>query len=315
MESKRQKITGNFWKENIGFLCSVPVFLLLLVLISFLYEIRTEFVFYIGALYCILSGLALGVQYSRFRRLRAEREELLQQEHTGHEQEHKAWEELQEKQDFFSLWAHQIKTPISALNLLLQGEQPDSVSCRQELFKIENYVEMALNYMRFEDMRNDLVLERYSLEDLVRQVVKKYATIFIYNHISIELKELQYQVLTDEKWFCFVLEQVLSNALKYTRQGSVTIFAKETEQGICLVVKDTGIGIRSEDLPRIFEKGFTGYNGRVDRKASGLGLYLCKGICGKLGHRIYVTSRPGEGTEVNLLLPFENVIRKDLNKS
>lgn len=227
-------------------------------------------------------------------------------------EESRQWEELQEKQDFFALWAHQIKTPIAALNLLLQGEKQDTVACRQELFKIESYVEMALNYLRFEEMSNDLVLERNSLEQLVRQVVKKYAAIFIYNHISIQLEHLDYTVLTDEKWFCFMLEQILSNALKYTKQGSVKISAEESENGLKVSVKDTGIGIRKEDLPRIFEKGFTGYNGRMDKKASGLGLYLCKGVCEKLGHEIRVVSEEGEGTTVILTLQLEKVQQSDL---
>ena len=227
-------------------------------------------------------------------------------------EESRQWEELQEKQDFFALWAHQIKTPIAALNLLLQGEKQDAAVCRQELFKIESYVEMALNYLRFEEMSNDLVLERNSLEQLVRQVVKKYAAIFIYNHISIQLEHLNYTVLTDEKWFCFALEQILSNALKYTKQGSVKISAEETENGLQIFVKDTGIGIKREDLPRIFEKGFTGYNGRMDKKASGLGLYLCKGVCEKLGHEIRVVSEEGEGTTVILTLQLEKVQQRDL---
>lgn len=146
----------------------------------------------------------------------------------------------------------------------------------------------------------------------MRQVVKKYATIFIYNHISIQLENLDYMILTDEKWFCFVLEQILSNALKYTRQGSVTILAQESDKGIRVIVRDTGMGIRSEDLPRIFEKGFTGYNGRMDKKASGLGLYLCKGVCDKLGHQIDVVSKEGEGTQVILTLQYEKVKQQDL---
>ena len=252
------------------------------------------------------------MQYRVFRKRIEQYEEKLKETRESNSEESIQWEELQEKQDFFALWAHQIKTPIAALNLLLQGEKQDAAVCRQELFKIESYVEMALNYLRFEEMSNDLVLERNSLEQLVRQVVKKYAAIFIYNHISIQLEHLDYTVLTDEKWFCFVLEQILSNALKYTKQGSVKISAEESENGLKVSVKDTGIGIRSEDLPRIFEKGFTGYNGRMDKKASGLGLYLCKGVCEKLGHEIRVVSEEGEGTTVILTLQLEKVQQRDL---
>ena len=291
-----------------------PAFLLLLAVVASLYDIGREYVFYLGAIHIILYGAALGLQHSRFRQSVKRSVQQLQDTEARGGEEHKKWEELREKQDFFALWAHQIKTPIAALDLLLQGEKPDSAGCRQELFKIEGYVEMALNYLRFEEMGNDLVLEKHDLEELVRQAVKKYAAIFIYNHISIRLENLDYAVLTDEKWFCFVLEQLLSNALKYTRQGSVAIFAEETEEGIRVNVRDTGIGIRSGDLPRIFEKGFTGYNGRLDKKASGLGLYLCKGICGKLGHKIEVTSKEGEGTNVALVLRSERVERQDLTR-
>lgn len=295
-----QKETGKilhrkFLSENIGLLLMAPVFLLLMFIVSNLYQLPAEYAFYLTSIFLILWVTTLCMQYRGFRK-RTEQYE----------------KESKEKQDFFALWAHQIKTPIAALNLLLQGEKQDAAVCRQELFKIESYVEMALNYLRFEEMSNDLVLERNSLEQLVRQVVKKYAAIFIYNHISIQLEHLDYTVLTDEKWFCFVLEQILSNALKYTKQGSVKISAEETENGLQIFVKDTGIGIKREDLPRIFEKGFTGYNGRMDKKASGLGLYLCKGVCEKLGHEIRVVSEEGEGTTVILTLQLEKVQQRDL---
>ena len=301
-----------FLSENIGLLLIAPVFLLLMFAVSNLYQLPTEYVFYLTSIFLILWVIVLCMQYRMFRKRLEQYEKELKEAREGYSQENILWQELQEKQDFFALWAHQIKTPIAALNLLLQEEKQDTAVCRQELFKIENYVEMALNYLRFEEMSNDLVLERNSLEQLVRQVVKKYAAIFIYNHISIRLEHLDYTVLTDEKWFCFVLEQILSNALKYTKQGSVKISAEETENGLKVLVQDTGIGIKKEDLPRIFEKGFTGYNGRMDKKASGLGLYLCKGVCEKLGHEIRVVSKEGEGTTVMITLQCEKVQQGDL---
>lgn len=301
-----------FLLENIGLLLLVPVYLIAVVVVSDLYQFPAEYVFYLTSIFLILWVIVLCIQYRMFRKRIAQYEKKLKEARESHSQENIRWQELQEKQDFFALWAHQIKTPIAALNLLLQEEKQDTAVCRQELFKIESYVEMALNYLRFEEMSNDLVLERNSLEQLVRQVVKKYAAIFIYNHISVQLEHLDYTVLTDEKWFCFVLEQILSNALKYTKQGSVSISAEETENGLQIFVKDTGIGIKSEDLPRIFEKGFTGYNGRMDKKASGLGLYLCKGVCEKLGHGIWVASKEGEGTTVMITLQCEKVQQGDL---
>ena len=301
-----------FLLENIGLLLIAPVFLILLFIVTNLYQFPAEYVFYLTSIFLILWVIVLCMQYRVFRKRTEQYEKERKEMQESNSEESRQWEELQEKQDFFALWAHQIKTPIAALNLLLQQENQDVAACRQELFKIESYVEMALNYLRFEEMSNDLVLERNSLEQLVRQVVRKYAAIFIYNHISIQLEHLDYTVLTDEKWFCFVLEQILSNALKYTKQGSVKISAEETENGLQIFVKDTGIGIKREDLPRIFEKGFTGYNGRMDKKASGLGLYLCKGVCEKLGHEIRVVSEEGEGTTVILTLQCEKVQQGDL---
>ena len=316
-DMQMQKGTGksvywNFLSENIGLLLIAPVFLLLVFAVSNLYQLPTEYVFYLTSIFLILWVIVLCMQYWVFRKRIEQYEEKLKETRESNSEESIRWEELQEKQDFFALWTHQIKTPIAALNLLLQGEKQDVAACRQELFKIESYVEMALNYLRFEEMSNDLVLERNSLEQLVRQVVKKYAAIFIYNHISVQLEHLDYTVLTDEKWFCFVLEQILSNALKYTKQGSVKISAEEIENGLQVLVQDTGIGIKREDLPRIFEKGFTGYNGRMDKKASGLGLYLCKGVCEKLGHEIRVVSEEGEGTTMILTLQLEKVQQRDL---
>ncbi len=221
---------------------------------------------------------------------------------------------LQEQADFFGLWSHQIKTPIAALQALFQSAEEDTSAYRQELFRIERYVETALQYLRFDDMSGDLMLTKCNLEEMVKQVVKKYAPQFIHNHLSIDLENLQQVVLIDEKWFCFVLEQVLSNAIKYTREGGIRISANENADGVEVVIADTGIGVRREDLPRIFDKGYTGYNGRMDKKASGLGLYLCKGICDKLGHGIRIESREGEGTKVYITCSCRDVSNTDLTK-
>lgn len=210
--------------------------------------------------------------------------------------------------NYYTMWAHQIKTPISALNLLLQAEQPEShlAEMKQELFKVEQYVSMVLQYLRLESLSSDLTLQEYSLEKMVRQAVKKYASIFIYKKISIHLSNLDSMVLTDEKWFSFVLEQLLSNALKYTPQGSISLYL-EPNQDKVLVIADTGIGIRSEDVPRIFERGFTGYNGRMDQKSTGIGLYLCKQILNRLSHQITVSSELGKGTQVKIDLSSEKL--------
>lgn len=209
--------------------------------------------------------------------------------------------------DFYTLWAHQIKTPIAAMSLLLQAEETEHKSeLRQQLFKIERYAEIVLGYLRMEGLHNDLQIETCNLEGMVKQAVKKYSSVFVYQKLQLHMVNLNVPVLTDEKWTVFVLEQLISNALKYTKEGGITVSAytsclKNGDTLTVLSIEDTGIGIQKEDLPRIFEKGFTGYNGRVDKKASGLGLYLCKKILGQLSHKIEIESEPDQGTKVRIL--------------
>lgn len=201
--------------------------------------------------------------------------------------------------DYYTLWAHQIKTPIAAMRLLLQ-ESSDSqkVELLGELFKIEQYVEMVLTYLRLDSVSTDYLIREYPLDEIIRQALRKYARLFILKKLRVDFRETGLRVLTDEKWLCFVIEQLLANALKYTNSGQISLYA----EGMTLVVADTGIGIRTEDLPRVFEKGFTGYNGRADKKSTGIGLYLCQLIIHRLGHTISVESESGCGTIFRLNL-------------
>ena len=209
--------------------------------------------------------------------------------------------------DYYTLWVHQIKTPIAAMRLILK----DSASERDkelllQLFQTERYVEMVLAYLRLGSDTTDYVLREYALGDIVRQAIRKYAPMFICRKISLELHPLQTTVLTDEKWLCFAIEQVLSNAVKYTETGRISIYC---ERENALVIQDTGIGIAPEDLPRVCERGFTGYNGRTDKKASGIGLYLTKKILTKLGWSLDISSAVGKGTKVTLTLPEDESSR------
>ncbi len=220
--------------------------------------------------------------------------------------------------DYYSMWVHQIKTPISAMKLLLEAEreelgqlmcdeEPQATltelsdnldSFEDELFRIEEYVSMALQYQRVSSTENDFVLEKISLDGVIRDTIKKYAKIMIRRHIGINYSGTKKQVYTDEKWLAFILEQILSNAIKYTPQGFVTIETAEEKDRFFITIKDTGIGIKAEDLPRVFEKGYTGYNGHADKKATGIGLYLCRQMADKLGHTIRMESEIGKGTKV-----------------
>ncbi len=212
--------------------------------------------------------------------------------------------ERKEMEEYYMLWAHQIKTPIAAMNILLQSGKADERELSAELFKIEQYVEMVLGYLRTEQMTSDLTLKEYELLDVIRQAVRKYSKLFILQKIKLNLEETDYRVVTDEKWFLFALEQILSNALKYTKEGSISIYM-DKERSDTLIIEDTGIGSSPEDLPRVVEKGFTGYNGRSGRKSTGLGLYLTKQILEKLGHMIKLESEVGAGTRVYIYLGRE----------
>lgn len=208
---------------------------------------------------------------------------------------------LQDMTDYYTLWAHQIKTPIAAMRLLLQEEPRPELE--GELLKIEQYVEMVLGYLRLGSDSTDYVFRNCELDALVRQSVRKYARLFILKKISLDFQETGKTVLTDEKWLSFVIEQLLSNAVKYTPEGGrVRIYG----DGETLVIADSGIGIRPEDLPRVFEKGFTGFNGREDKKSTGIGLYLCRQVLDRLNHGVSITSRPGQGTLVRLDLSRQN---------
>lgn len=210
-------------------------------------------------------------------------------------------QEQRERETYSALWTHQIKVPITAMRLLLADEPSDrSLAVGTELFRIEQYVDMALGYARLNGSSSDFVIRECSLEEIMRKSARRFAPLFIQKKLRLELQGTALRVLTDEKWLAFVLEQLLSNAVKYTQSGAVTLHTQEETE--CLIVEDTGIGIAPEDLPRVFEHGFTGLNGRMDKRATGLGLYLCKRILDKLGHRISIASQVGRGTCVTICL-------------
>lgn len=210
--------------------------------------------------------------------------------------------------EYYTVWAHQIKTPIAAMRLALQNEDtPLSRRLTGEVGRVEQYVQMALTYLRLGSDSSDYVIRSCALDDVVRPAVRRFAGEFIQRKIQLNYQMLNYTVITDEKWLGFVVEQVLSNALKYTPQGSVSIYM-EPEGVLC--IRDTGIGVAPEDLPRVFEKGYTGYNGRSHRKASGLGLYLCREILTRLGHSVSAESQVDHGTTIRIDLRQHKTIQE-----
>ena len=215
-------------------------------------------------------------------------------------------EKLAGNKEYITLWAHQIKTPLTALELMtgeLCGANVDEKKkeLAGRLFEVEQYVDMSLQYMRLDTLTADLILREYHLFTIVKQAVKYFARIFIAKRISLRMDETDVVVATDQKWLLFVLKQILSNALKYTKEGSILVYMHADKASV-LVIEDTGIGIAAEDLPRIFERGYTGCNGRIQEKSTGIGLYLSKLVLERLGHGIAISSKEGSGTKVEIML-------------
>lgn len=313
-----------------SYLYSRRFFLALLILLlgfilifAFVFDAYRSLLEYVALLLAFLSFLFIGADaWTSYKAYRGQKlqvaaqaqtplEKLLQErvEELEYEQKNQLLVE-QEKYndllDYYTLWVHQVKTPIAASSLLI-GDLKDKEAksqLEQELFKIESYVHLVLQYLRLESFHDDLVLKQENLADLVREVVKKYALFFIQQGLSLNLHDLDHTIVTDKKWFLVILEQILSNSLKYTKEGSIEIYFHEGS----LYIKDTGLGIQNADLLRVFERGFSGYNGRLTQQSSGLGLYLSKKIADQLGHKIAIDSQVGQGTTVSIAFPEKKLI-------
>ncbi len=228
----------------------------------------------------------------------------------------------QDMAEYYSMWVHQIKTPIAALKLLIDEESMcdssvhNTAQKQQELFRIEQYVNMALQYMRLDSQSHDFVIRKVCVDEVLKASIHKYARQFVHKKLGLSYESSPICAVTDEKWIGFVIEQLLSNAIKYTLSGKITIEVIEQEQKtqedattkkVHIAITDTGIGIRAEDLPRICEKGYTGCNGhdfcaQKERQSTGIGLYLCNRILNKLGHQLYITSTEGVGTRAEIVI-------------
>ena len=205
-----------------------------------------------------------------------------------------------ELQEYFLIWIHQIKTPITAGKLICDSdiENENVKNIKKELIYIEDYTNMALSYLKMSNHNTDMDISLVNLDDIIRPLIKKYAILFISNNIKLEYEKLNVKVITDSKWCMVVIEQLLSNAIKYTKNGIVSISFNEKEN--YLEIKDNGIGIKDSDLPKIFDKGYSGFNGRQNQKSTGIGLFLVKQILDKLGQKVKLESKLGEGTSVKV---------------
>jgi len=314
------KLFLRYLQSKTGILLVFLAFAVILAVSFVLYHLPLEAVLYPAALCVLLGILALIIDFIRVRRrhevLRGLKEldselpevrdieaedyreivRLLQE--ANREARTRSETDMAAMVDYYTLWVHQIKTPIAAMRLRLQEEDSAlSRSLLSDLGRIERYVSMVLTYLRLENGATDYVIKETELDSVIRPVLRQFAGEFISRKLKLEYEPITAGVLTDAKWLSFVVEQVVSNALKYTPQGSVSITLEEPST---LVIRDTGIGIPPEDLPRVFERNYTGLAGRADTRASGIGLSLCKRVCDSLGHTISLESVPGEGTAVRI---------------
>lgn len=325
-------IIKSYIKKNLKIYLLFIVFILIFVLIFYLYNLPFEALFYSSSLCFIAALIASIIDYNNYRKsyidlkyletnilnsmedlpksldIRVEYyQKIIERLHNEVErlkiEDNKKMEDLV---DYYSMWIHQIKTPIAAMNFLLDNEETDVKVFKQELFKIERYVEMVLTYIRLGSETSDYVITSIDLDEVVRENIKKYATLFINKKIKLNYVSHETYVISDKKWLGFAFEQLLSNAIKYTKSGGeISINISESE----LIIEDNGIGIYEEDLPRIFEQSFTGLNGRYEKKSSGLGLYLCKKTLDKLQHKIEITSEVNKGTKVIVSFPKKDIFR------
>ena len=204
-----------------------------------------------------------------------------------------------ELKDYFSLWVHQVKTPITAAKLILDNNVDDrETKVKAQIMYIEQYCDMAINYLKLMNTETDMDIAELSLDEIIKSILKKYSAIFILNRITLNYEPIAETVVSDARWLSIMIEQFVSNALKYTKKGSVTI-SYDKENSV-LYIRDTGMGIRSEDIPKIFDRGYSGLNGRMNEKSSGLGLFLAKEIGKRLSVEIEVNSEVGKGSEFGL---------------
>ena len=326
------EILKSYLKKNIKVYILFIVFIFIFFIMFYLYNLPLEALIYTGS-FCFLAALIASISdYANYKES-YKKLNFLEQNILNdldalpksldiridyyHKIIEKLYEELEkltqenrqkntDMVDYYSMWVHQIKTPIAAMNFLLDNEEVDQKILQQELFKIERYVEMVLTYIRLDSISSDYVITKINLDEVVKDSVKKYATIFINKKIKLNYVSHETMVISDKKWLSFAFEQILGNSVKYSSAGGeITIETCENK----LVIEDNGIGIKEEDLPRIFEKGFTGFNGRYEKKSSGLGLYLCKKTLDKLGHHIEISSKVGEGTRIEITFPKEDTLR------
>ena len=209
--------------------------------------------------------------------------------------------------EYIELWIHEVKIPIAASKMIIENNKNNiTKSIEEELDKVENYTEQALFYARSNTVEKDYIITKTNLKEIVNAAILKNKSTLLNKRISLELKNLDKEVYTDSKWAIFIVNQIIQNSIKYskTTDKKIEINAQTKNDKIILYIKDNGIGIRKGEITRVFDKGFTGENGRkIGEKSTGIGLYLCKKLCNKLSMGIELNSQENKGTEVKIIFP------------
>ena len=296
------KLILDYMKSQSVILFGYLLVCIVFITISVLATLEIEYVFlgieilgFILFIYLIVHWF----QYQKLSDVKDDNERLL------NENKNLKSEMLNQKDDlnaYFLMWLHQIKTPMTVSKLLL--EKPDETTntkLKMQLMYIEQYINMAMNYLKMIDHSTDMDITEVNLDDIIKNLLKKYSLLFIHNHISLEYQSNLTYVISDSQWLTILIEQILSNALKYTENGKIAIQYLEDKHA--LEIRDTGIGIRSEDIPKIFDRGYSGFNGRMNEKSSGLGLYLARKISERLNIQIEVESKLSKGSVFRLVFP------------
>ena len=296
------KLILDYMKSQSAILFGYLLVCIVFITISVLATLEIEYVFlgieilgFILFIYLIVHWF----QYQKLSDVKDDNERLVNENKTLKS------EMLNQKDDlnaYFLMWLHQIKTPMTVSKLLL--EKPDETTntkLKMQLMYIEQYINMAMNYLKMIDYSTDMDITQVNLDDIIKNLLKKYSLLFIHNHISLEYQSNVTHVVSDSQWLTILIEQILSNALKYTENGKIAIQYLEDKHA--LEIRDTGIGIRSEDIPKIFDRGYSGFNGRMNEKSSGLGLYLARKISERLNIQIEVESKLSKGSIFRLVFP------------
>lgn len=246
------------------------------------------------------------IEEPRFQEARIINDVLKQCNKSMHEKVKHYKDEQIEYREYIETWVHEIKTPIASAKLILENDNSNlSERINYEMKRVEGFIEQVLYYARSSDVSKDYIIKEFSLRSVVMKSVKSNSRDFINKNIKLDIRGIEGNIFSDEKWVEFIINQIIINAVKFSipNEGKVSIYSKVNENNIILTIEDNGVGISEKDLDRVFEKGFTGENGRIFGKSTGIGLYLCKKLCDKLGIGISLNSKENIGTKVNIVFP------------